>query len=74
MAINKKDEVEKIQKVVAKECTTIGFEKNNKGGVHAGMVMQSSIMKALEFQIDVDFDQDLKQTSQKVSSIFDNKK
>lgn len=33
--------------------------------------MKSSIMKALEFQIDVDFDQDLKLMNQKKATIFD---
>ena len=38
------------------------------------MIMESSIMKALEFNIDVDFDQDLKLLNSKKANIFDNKK
>lgn len=59
-AIDKRDEIEKIQKTVAIESTNIGFDSKNKGGVHCGMIMKPSIMKALEFNIDIDFDEDLK--------------
>ena len=31
------------------ESSNIGFDKNNKAGVHTGMIMKSSILKALEF-------------------------
>ena len=49
-AIDRKDEIEKIQKTVAKESYNIGFDQSDKrNGVPTGMLMKSSIMKALEF-------------------------
>lgn len=36
--------------------------------------MKSSILKALEFQIDIDFDEELKAKNQKKTSLFENGK
>ena len=56
LALEKQDEVEGLQKTIAKEQAIICKQSEKRNGVHTGLLMKSSILKALDLSIDFCFE------------------
>lgn len=78
LALNRKQEIEAIQKTVAIDNQFVCKSSQKRNGVPTGMLMTSSIMKALDFPIDVEdvgiHPQNSSVKKKSSFSIFDNRK